>query len=398
MAIDNNPGTGWAILPAAGKDHVATFAVKEPLGAAGGSTLSFTLDQNHGTGHAIGRFRLAVATDALPAPAGGDVPAPIQALLAIAVAERTAEQRQALAAHYRSIAPALEPARQKLAATKKSRDDQNNQIPTSLITVAVAPRPIRVLPRGNWMDDSGEEVLPGVPATLPQPPAKEGRLTRLDLAQWLMARDNPLPSRVLANRLWKLYFGAGLSGKLDDLGVAGSMAHASRASRLAVCRPVGGRLGRETHDQNDRDVQDVSAVVVGQRRRQRQGPVQSLAGPAIAVSPGCRDRPRRGAMDQRSAGRADRRPERQTVPAAALLGSISTFPNENGRTASATTCIAVGCIRTGSGNICIPACWPSMRPAARNARPIGRARIRRCSRWCCSTTLPTSKRPACWPS
>ena len=76
---------------------------------------------------------------------------------------------------------------------------------------------IRVLPRGNWMDDSGEEVQPGVPAFLPQPAAKEGRFTRLDLAQWLVARDNPLTARVLANRLWKICFGAGLSTKLDDL-------------------------------------------------------------------------------------------------------------------------------------------------------------------------------------
>jgi hypothetical protein len=115
----------------------------------------------------------------------------------------------------------LEPVRQKLAAAKKSRDELNKQVPTSLATVAVAPRMIRVLPRGNWMDDSGEEVQPGMPAFLPQPAAKEGRLTRLELAQWLMSRDNPLTARVLANRLWKLCFGSGLSSKLDDLGAQG---------------------------------------------------------------------------------------------------------------------------------------------------------------------------------
>ena len=96
-----------------------------------------------------------------------------------------------------------------------------NSMATTLVTVAVAPRPIRVLARGNWMDDKGELVEPGTLSTLPKPAEKKGRLNRLDLADWLMAKDNPLPSRVLANRLWKLMFGAGLSRKLDDLGSQG---------------------------------------------------------------------------------------------------------------------------------------------------------------------------------
>jgi hypothetical protein len=86
----------------------------------------------------------------------------------------------------------------------------------------VAPRPIRVLARGNWMDTSGEEVTPGVPGFLP-PLALEAdrRATRLDLARWLVSGEHPLTSRVFVNRLWKLYFGAGLSKVLDDVGAQG---------------------------------------------------------------------------------------------------------------------------------------------------------------------------------
>ena len=84
----------------------------------------------------------------------------------------------------------------------------------------IKPRTIRVLPRGNWMDDSGEIVEPAVPHFLPV--LKNGsRANRLDLAEWLTSADNPLTARVFVNRLWYLLFGSGLSSTLDDTGSQG---------------------------------------------------------------------------------------------------------------------------------------------------------------------------------
>ena len=100
----------------------------------------------------------------------------------------------------------------------------------TMITVAIAPRPIRVLSRGDWMDDSGEIVEPGVPLVFKQlslaGPATEERAierrpTRLDLANWVTSRDNPLAARVFVNRLWKLFHGHGLSRSLEDFGAQG---------------------------------------------------------------------------------------------------------------------------------------------------------------------------------
>jgi hypothetical protein len=114
---------------------------------------------------------------------------------------------------------------------QKKRNDFATTIPYSLVTRAGPPRTIRVLPRGNWLDDSGTVVLPGVPALFDPPPltppSKGGelqgnrRLNRLDLARWIVAKENPLTARVFVNRLWRLHFGHGLSRSLEDFGSQG---------------------------------------------------------------------------------------------------------------------------------------------------------------------------------
>jgi hypothetical protein len=114
-----------------------------------------------------------------------------------------------------------ESAKKTLKELERRVADLDARIPQTLITVAVTPRPIRVLPRGNWMDTSGAVVSPAFPEVLPHPARGDSRLTRANLARWITSPENPLTARVLANRLWKMYFGAGLSRKLDDQGAQG---------------------------------------------------------------------------------------------------------------------------------------------------------------------------------
>jgi hypothetical protein len=84
------------------------------------------------------------------------------------------------------------------------------------------PLVTRVLARGNWQDESGEVVHPNVPHFLPQIPDPSGRrLTRLDLGKWLVATNNPLTARTIVNRLWRQFYGAGISAVVDDLGTQG---------------------------------------------------------------------------------------------------------------------------------------------------------------------------------
>lgn len=113
------------------------------------------------------------------------------------------------------------------ATAEKARNDFYGPLAKCLVSVSTEKkRAVRMLPRGNWMDESGEVVKPALPGYLPRPKALDEaaaarELTRLDLAEWLVADDNPLPTRVVMNRLWKQFFGAGLSRVLDDLGAQG---------------------------------------------------------------------------------------------------------------------------------------------------------------------------------
>jgi hypothetical protein len=66
-AIDGDPRTGWSIDPAEGLPHVAVFPAREPLGFAGGTTLTFSLVQGSPPQHNLGRLRLS-ATAANPPP------------------------------------------------------------------------------------------------------------------------------------------------------------------------------------------------------------------------------------------------------------------------------------------------------------------------------------------
>ena len=67
------------------------------------------------------------------------------------------------------------------------------------------------------MDDSGAVVWPASPAFLPGgiQSTPEKRATRLDFAKWLCSKENPLPARAVMNRLWKQFFGNGISATVS---------------------------------------------------------------------------------------------------------------------------------------------------------------------------------------
>jgi hypothetical protein len=221
---------GWAVMEQVGKPHVAIFETTEDLQLGANDTMAIGLWQNlDNPQHTIGRFRLSVTAAPRPVQSSTLHPPEIASILATPSPTRTDQQRAQLLAHYRTVAPQLEPQRQAMVALEKSLADLEAAMTSTLVTESVPPRVVRVLARGNWMDETGEVVEPGFPSYLDSQMREgeaasnggERRLSRLDLAEWMVRKDHPLTARVLTNRLWKLLFGAGLSRKLDDLGAQG---------------------------------------------------------------------------------------------------------------------------------------------------------------------------------
>jgi hypothetical protein len=241
---------GWSVAGATGVNQAVFFATQGPLTRDGAATLTFTLRQTSGGNQVLGRFRLSATTVPGGVKAGTTAtpPADIVDILKLAAEKRTAAQKSKLAAYHRKVAPELttlrvrlaEPdpyyhlpwgdypeltgLRARLAGARKAKADFEATLPRCLVSVSMdQPRTVRVLPRGNWMIETGEIVQPAFPAYLSAAARRvEGRrLDRLDLADWLLARENPLTARVFVNRLWKQFFGIGLSRTLDDFGAQG---------------------------------------------------------------------------------------------------------------------------------------------------------------------------------
>jgi hypothetical protein len=227
-AVDGNreANNGWAVHGVTGVEQAIYFKTKERISADGETTITFVIEQTAGGNQVLGRFRLAATSNpaAIHAP-GTAVPRPeIAEILKIAFDKRTQEQTQKLTSYQQSGAPELIEQRRRLAQANKAKSDFEAALPRCLVSVRVdEPRTVRILPRGNWMIETGDIVQPALPEylTASAKTIETRRLNRLDLAEWIVSRENPLTARVFMNRLWKQFFGTGLSKVLDDFGMQG---------------------------------------------------------------------------------------------------------------------------------------------------------------------------------
>ena len=79
-------------------------------------------------------------------------------------------------------------------------------------------RQTNVFIRGNWMV-KGDMVSAGIPKLF-NGDGKEFK-NRLDMARWLVGKENPLSGRVMVNRFWAKLFGRGIVATVEDFGTLG---------------------------------------------------------------------------------------------------------------------------------------------------------------------------------
>ncbi len=140
-------------------------------------------------------------------------------------ARRSELQQNALIDYFLSSCGALYPKQHcadlKLGEVRTKLNELNAKLPpysyAPVLRENDTPPKTYVHVKGDWREH-GDEVRPGAPAILPPLPAPA---TRLTLARWLTAPENPLTSRVAVNRLWQEIFGRGIVYTSEDFGTQG---------------------------------------------------------------------------------------------------------------------------------------------------------------------------------
>lgn len=88
---------------------------------------------------------------------------------------------------------------------------------------------VSATPPDTFIQDSEQTVQPGILSIIDpedthieQNADRSTTGRRTALANWLASKDNPLPSRVMVNRIWQHYFGHGIVATPSDFGILGA--------------------------------------------------------------------------------------------------------------------------------------------------------------------------------
>ncbi len=193
-----------------------SFDGDEPfrIGARGGAASRF-----HGSIDEVRVYATALTAEEAAILA---TPASIDEIAALPTKDRSPGQDIKLHRYFlQDQAPAtLQQAWRDLVDGQRERDRFEESIPTTMVMAErETPRPTFILERGQY-DKPGARIDAGVPAVL-TPLAQGQKNDRLGLARWLVDPANPLTARVTVNRIWQMYFGAGLVRSTENFGTRG---------------------------------------------------------------------------------------------------------------------------------------------------------------------------------
>ncbi len=146
-------------------------------------------------------------------------------------------QKKKLNAHFLTLDPLRRELKAELdSALKDFRDHGDRWAQVMIMRERDGnPEPAYLLQRGQYdQPDKSEALSRGVPEVLLKE-SQDQPTTRLELARWLVSRDNPLTARVIVNRIWRDHFGTGLVKSTGDFGVQGEVpSHPELLDWLAV--------------------------------------------------------------------------------------------------------------------------------------------------------------------
>ncbi len=203
-AIDASNSTGWAINVTGAQvaqgvrmnaPHEAIFAFDQPVTATDGFVtvvLRHDINQNYLVGHFAVDVSNATALKDLPESGSG----------------QSKTQRDA-----------------RIAELENQLPGKGATVRQMVMKDSDKPQETFLLTRGEFLspDKNRGPLSPGIPKAFEGSAPQQTFNTRLDLARWLVSRENPLTARVIVNRIWGRYFGKGLVETDNDFGYQGSL-------------------------------------------------------------------------------------------------------------------------------------------------------------------------------
>lgn len=206
-AIDGDIQSGWSLKDQIGQEQIAVFNLTEPIPA--GTSFQITMHFGRHFAATLGKFR--ISSSPAPSPKAISHQGTLQDFLL---------QAPELKAHADQIRALQKPVLGTPTLVMNERP-------------AAHTRPTRLHHRGEYTQPK-DAVPPRLPNAI-YPEGKDLPKDRLELAQWLVSRENPLAARVVVNRHWAAFFGTGIVPTLDDFGMQGQLpTHPELLDHLAV--------------------------------------------------------------------------------------------------------------------------------------------------------------------
>lgn len=220
--VDGDLKTGWAINIKKGNMNVnrrAIIRLKTPLTSSSPMKLRITLKQTRDSKYNVGRFRFSTTT---ANPSVFNLDPAIHLIFKQPEEKWDAKQKTTVEQAFHNSDVQWSDQNQQLTKHKTALTKLKKSIVTTMVMKELPKsRETFILLRGNFLSP-GARVSPGIPEVLPPMPPSVKSPTRLDFANWLTSKEQPLTARVTVNRYWQRFFGKGIVETENDFGTQGT--------------------------------------------------------------------------------------------------------------------------------------------------------------------------------